>query len=132
MPASFPEAASPPLPASLRIRFSAGERPYLFWVSGWSEPPEGRCRYKILSKSLPDRSLDVLVLQEGGGVRRQTVASIQVPADSPAGWLERWVDTVAGELAVRFERFDLRYIENVNEWRSIAKRLGWTLERAAR
>ena len=128
----LPEAASATLPASLRIRFSAGERPYLFWVSDWSDPPEGRSRYKILSKSLPDRSLDVLVLQEGGPVQRRALAQIQVPVDSPAGWLERWVDMLGAELAVRFECFDLRDVENVNEWRSIAQRLGWTRDRAVR
>ncbi len=104
----------------------------MFWVSDWSEPPEDRCRYKILSKLRPDRSLDVLVLREGGQVRRRPIASVQVPADSPAGWLERWVDTVGGELAVRFERFDLRHVESANEWRTLAQRLGWTRERTTR
>ncbi len=128
----LPEDANTTRPTSLRIRFAAGERPYLFWVSDWSDPPEERSRYKVLSKSLPDRSLDVLVLQESGPLQRQTLAHIQVPTDSPAGWLERWVDMLGAELAVRFERFDLRDVEDVNEWRSIAQRLGWTRHRALR
>jgi hypothetical protein len=126
MPAAFSEGASSGLPTSLRIRLAAGERPYLFWVSHWTQQPEGRCRYKILSKALPDRSLEVIVLQEGTRPRRQPIAQLQIPSDSPSGWLERWVETLAEELETRFERFDLRSIESVEEWRTLARRLGWT------
>ena len=127
MPVGSFEGAGSSAPASLRIRFAAGERPHLFWVSHWTQEPEGRRRYKILSKSLPDGSLEVLVLQEGHDVQRRPVAQLQVPSDSPAGWLELWVETLAGELQTRFQRFDLRSVENVDEWRALAQKLGWSL-----
>ncbi len=125
MPTTYSQEANAALPASLRIRFSAGERPHLFWVSHWSEEPEGRCRYKILSKSLPDRSLEVLVLEEGSRVRHRAVAQIQLPADSPSGRLERWVETLAEDIGARFELFDLRHVQSAKEWCAVARRLGW-------
>ena len=65
-------------------------------------------------------------------MQRLPVAQLQVPSDSPAGWLEHWVETLAGELQIRFERFDLRSIENVDEWRALAQKLGWNLRPSSR
>ena len=59
-------------------------------------------------------------------MRHQPLGRIRVPIDSPAGWLEHWVDALAGELEARFQRFDLRHIESASEWRVLARRLGWT------
>jgi hypothetical protein len=114
-------------PGSLRISFAAGERPYMFWVSHWTRQPEGRLRFKVLSKSFPDRSLEVLVLAEGTRALRRPMASLHVSPDFPTGWLEHWIQTLATELGTRFELFDLRSIESAEEWWAIARRLGWTL-----
>lgn len=125
MAAGSGDVADPGLPGTLRIRFSGGERPHLFWISAWTQQPEGRCRYKVLSKSRADRSVEVLVLQDGARGLRQPVARLDVPEDSPAGWLDRWVETLADELCTHFERFDLRGIATAEEWREVARRLGW-------
>lgn len=55
----------------------------------------------------------------------RTLARVQVPRDFPAGWLERWVEVLAEELSLRFRSYDLRDIETVEEWRSVARRYGW-------
>lgn len=120
------DAATPALPASLRIHFEKGERPYIFWVSHWVPHDGDRCRFKVLSKSLPDRALEILVLREGAATRRKTLAHLELPAGFPSGWLERWVETLAGELETRFEAFDLKSIQTHAEWQEVAVRLGWS------
>ncbi len=113
---------------SLRISFSRGERPYLFWVSHWTVAPVGRARYKILSKKFEDKTIEVLVIQESQG-RRDTVAQVTLPNDLPSGWISRWVDILSGDLKTQFEVFDLRSIQTAEEWRDIAARLGWSAGR---
>jgi hypothetical protein len=118
------------LPATLRIDFARGERPDRFWVSQWS-PQSGpgiRVRYKVLSKRRADRSREVLVLEERspGGTRALRVA--EIPATSPAGWLEHWARRLASDLGIRFTEFDLSAIETLEEWRDETRRLGWRIE----
>lgn len=120
------EAAS--FPSTLRIRFGEAERPYLFWISSWVEDGEGSVRFKVLSKQRPDRSLEVLVIQEGDNGRRKTVAHVEVPRSFPSGWLERWVTLLAYDLSTAFESFDLRQVQTHAQWVEVAARLGWSLE----
>ncbi|MFQ5514262.1 MAG: hypothetical protein ACE5FG_07440 [Myxococcota bacterium] len=116
---------SVPLPSTLRIRFRAGERPHLFWVTRWHRDPTERYRFKVLSKARADRTIEVIVLREGERMRRQPLVHLELPADVPSGWLERWIDTLSTELGTRFESFDLRDVGSADEWRRVAARLGW-------
>jgi hypothetical protein len=121
MPPACADDRTEGLPRALHIAFASGERPHRFWVAG----SRAGSVHKILSKSLPDRSLDVVVVEEGPDRRRRTLARVQVPRSFPSGWLERWVEVLAEELSLRFRSYDLRDIETVEEWRIVAARYGW-------
>jgi hypothetical protein len=117
--------AGPGLPTALRIRFAEGERPFRFWISGWSGPERAGARYKVLSKQLRDEQVVALVIEERRGGARVPLGQVQIPRDVPAGWLGRWVDTLGTELGVRFESVDLTGVQTVEKWRARARRLGW-------
>jgi len=95
---------------------------------GWIHEDGKRVRYKVLSKSRPNRTLEVLVLQQGHA--RKALAHIEVPAHFPAGWLERWVRSLGTDLGSQFQEFDLRHIQTPEEWTQIATRLGWSSGRS--
>ena len=111
---------------NLRIRFTEGERPHLFWISTRSEVLGRSVRYKILSKRRPDSSIEVIVIEEGNGQTRRCLKREDVPAGTPAGWLSHWVSELASSLGIRFHCFDLREIESEAEWQEKAESLGWT------
>lgn len=113
--------------AHLRIRFPEGERPHIFWVSTWTNGPDTRSRYKVLSKRREDASIEVVVIEEQGKRSRRCIAREDIPANAPAGWLSRWVSELGSSLGIDFQRFDLRSIESETEWQETARRLGWTL-----
>lgn len=117
--------AGPGLPKALRIRFAHGERPHRFWVSPWTSDDGGPVRYKVLSKQRRDARLEALVVAERRDGTRLPLGQVRIPRDAPAGWLSRWVDTLAGELEVEFELVDLAPVRTVEEWREWARRLGW-------
>jgi hypothetical protein len=123
---SASDTSTPGFPASLRIRFGKGERPYVFWDSQWVQQDGDRALFKVLSKLRPDRSLEVLVVREGNTTRRKTLAHLRLPRSAPSGWLEHWVDTLATELGTRFEAFDLKNVVSQAEWREVAVRMGWS------
>jgi hypothetical protein len=112
------------VPAPLIIRFSCGERPYLFWVSAWTGLG-GRRRWKLLSKRKKDGGIEVRLVEELAGGARRVLADQQLAPGHPAGWLERWSDTLAEELGVKLARFDLRSIDSEPEWNATVRRLGW-------
>ncbi len=116
----------PGLPIVLRVRFVEGERPYRFWVSGWSPGDRGPVRYKILSKRLAGQAIEALVVEEQSQGGRTSIGRVEVPPEVPSGWLQRWVDTLAAELGVRFESVDLTGLETPEAWLERARRLGWS------
>ena len=120
-----PERSDEGFPTTLRIAFAAGERPYAFWVSQRSDPG---ARFKVLSKRLPDRSLDVLVVEEPPSARPRGIARLDVPATAPSGWLDHWVQTLGRDLGVEFVRFDVSSVANVEEWRAHVRRMGWGVD----
>lgn len=109
-------------PTTLRIQFVAGERPYAFWVSAQGKPG---VRYKVLSKRLPDRSMDVLVVEQARRGRPRGIARLDVPASAPSGWLDHWVETLGRDLGVEFVRFDVSAVGSLEDWRSHVRRMGW-------
>ena len=112
--------------AHLRIRFPEGERPHLFWISTWTNSPDVRARYKVLSKRREDASIEVVVIEEQGRRGRWCIAREDIAANVPSGWLSRWVSELGSSLGIDFQRFDLRSIESEAEWQEMARRLGWT------
>lgn len=116
---------------SLRIHFTRGERPYVFWVSEWSRQAAPHCRYKILSKRRADAALEVLVVEEREDGGRRALAEEIVPADHPSGWLERWAEDFGASVGVRLQSFDLRHVETRDEWSALAETLGWSHARSA-
>lgn len=114
------------LPVSLRIRFAAGERPHLFWLSRCEVSSRSDSTFKILSKSLADGTIEVIVIEEPSRGRRRPLAQVELPPETPAGWLTRWVDMVSNELGRGFHRYDLRTVDSADEWRAVAAKLGWT------
>ncbi len=118
---------SAPAGSTLQIRFAAGERPHLFWVSRWEHGRDEATRYKVLTKRRSDASLDVLVLEERISGPRRRLARESVPSTRPSGWLSHWVSELERSLDTRFVEFDLRRVESRDEWRRIARRLGWSL-----
>lgn len=115
----------PGLPSSLRVRFTAGERPFRFWVSAWTSGGAGRVRYKVLSKQRKGGQLEALVVQEEREGTRTPLGKVRIPRDAPSGWLTRWVDTLGAELGVEFEPVDLTVVRTAEQWRSWARRIGW-------
>jgi hypothetical protein len=123
-----PSSRSEPLslgPGTLHVHFARGERPHLFWVSA---PPDA---IKVLSKRRSDGSLEVLIVRDHDA-RRQVLARTEVPADAPSGWLEHWVERSAEELHTRFRRYDLRHVQNAEQWLETAAELGWLLDAGER
>ena len=112
-----------PLPSSLRIHFAKGERPHLFWVSS-PDTKTGEW-VKILSKRRADATIEVLVVRAGGGLPRRVLAHLEIPVDTPSGWLSGWVDTLARDLDARFHAYDLRSIDSAAAWTDTALRIGW-------
>jgi len=112
-------------PATLRIHFSRGERPYIFWISNWVPQDGEEWRFKVISKHHADRTLEVLVIQEGSDSRRKSIGHLKLPRDHPSGWLENWVRSLEDELGTRFHSYDLRNVQTQEEWQEVATRLGW-------
>jgi len=120
-----PSKPAPSAPASLQIRFAAGERPHLFWVSDSSPAGAADSRvYKVLSKAVPGGALEAVLIEEDASGRRELLR-VEVPAESPAGGLARWVETVGERLGVRFRLYDLRSVASAGEWSILAGQLGW-------
>ena len=110
----------------LRIRFAAGERPHLFWVSdGRSARGDAAPVYKVLSKAVPGGALEAVLVEEDLDGLRRGLARVDVPPEYPAGWLTRWVETVAEEFGARFRLYDLRSVASADEWAILAGQLGW-------
>ncbi|MCP4006770.1 MAG: hypothetical protein GY725_21530 [bacterium] len=112
--------------STLRIQFAEGERPHVFWISRWQRGRSQAQRYKVLSKRLKDGTLDVWVIEESISGARRRLARETVPADLPAGWLTHWVSALGESLGTSFSKFDLSRIQDREEWRRVARDLGWT------
>jgi hypothetical protein len=119
-----PSKLTPGAPAMLQIRFAAGERPHLFWVS-IPVSDDAASVYKVLSKALPDGALEAVLIEEDAQGRRRGLGRIDVPPGHPAGWLTRWVEMAAEELGARFRLYDLRSVASAEEWTILAGQLGW-------
>jgi hypothetical protein len=79
----------------------------------------------VLSKRCAGGEIEALVIEERRGVGRVPIGQIQIPRDSPSGWLARWVTTLGTELGVRFVSVDLSGVQTIEKWRVWSRRLGW-------